>query len=137
MPGPNQVKSCVTDESIIIGMVDRLDPTPQPSREWEILDLECVIVSGSRQESQARERPIGPGRREEEWAHHCGDEGEYDSEEYWLDQGQQDAGLDTNGVPRSQMGVDLFASGLNAQEAFFCSKANSAYAQNWEDLSAS
>ena len=33
------------------------------------------------------------------------------------------------------MCVDLFASGENAQEAFFCSKTNSAYAQNWEDLS--
>ena len=33
------------------------------------------------------------------------------------------------------MWVDLFASGENAQEAFFCSKATSAYAQNWEDLS--
>ena len=64
MPGPNQAKLCVAYESIIIRMVDRVDPTAQASREWEILDLECVIVSLARQESNARERPIGPGRRE-------------------------------------------------------------------------
>ena len=119
MPGPNQAKFCMGDEAIIIGVVDREDPTAQASREWEFLDLQCVIVSVARQESPARERPIGPGRREEEWeepAQHCGDESEYDSEEYSLDKGQRDAGLDTLGVPSSRVWVDLFASGENAQE---------------------
>ena len=43
----------------------------------KILDLECVIVSVARAESQARERTSGPGRREEEWeewVQHCEDE---------------------------------------------------------------
>ena len=112
VPGPNEAKLCVGDEAIIIGVVVREDPTAQASREWELLDLECSIVSVARQESQARERPIGPGRRGEEWeewAQHCGDESEYDSEEYSLDQGHRQAGLD------AQVLVDLFASGENAQ----------------------
>ena len=67
MPGPNQAKLCVGDEFIIIGVVDREGPTTQAGREWEIMDLECFIVSVARQESQARERLIGPVRREEEW----------------------------------------------------------------------
>ena len=103
VPGPNQAKLCVGDESIIIGVVDREEPTAQASREWEIRDLECVIVSVAREESQARERFIGPGRREAEWAQHCGDESEYDSEQYSLDQCQREAGLDTLGLPSSQL----------------------------------
>ena len=63
VPGPNQARLCMCDEAIIIGTVDRAEPITQVSREWEILDLECVIVSVAREESQARERLIGPGRR--------------------------------------------------------------------------
>ena len=106
VPGPNQAKLCVGDESIIIGVVDREEPTAQARRQWEMLDLECVIVSVARQESKARERLIGPGKREEkweEWAQHCGDESAYDSEEYSLDQGQREAGLDTLVLGRSQV----------------------------------
>ena len=113
-PCPNQAKLCMAGESIIIGMVDREAPIAQASREWEILDLECVIVSVAREESQARERTSGPGRREEEWEECpqlCEAEIRYDSEEYSLDQGQREAGLATLGVPRSQVWVDLFASG--------------------------
>ena len=107
VPGPKEAKLCLGDEAIIIGVVDRKEPTAQASREWENLDLECVIVSVARQELQARERLDGPGRREEEWeewAQHCGDESEYDSEEYSLDQGQREAGLDTMECPGPKCG---------------------------------
>ena len=33
-PGPNQAELCLDDEPIIIGMVDRVDPAAQASREW-------------------------------------------------------------------------------------------------------
>ena len=124
------------DESIIIGTVDRGEPVTQVSREREIRYLECVIVSVARDQSHARERVIGPGSEEEEcveWTHHCEDECGYDSDEYSLDPGQREAGLHALGVPRSRVWVELFASEENAPEAFYCSKTNSAYAQNWED----
>ena len=85
LANPNQEKLCMGDGSIVIGVVDRGEPITQVSTEWEFLDLECVIVSVAREESQARESIIGPGRREEEWeewAQHCDDECEYDCEEY-------------------------------------------------------
>ena len=61
-PGPNQAKLCVAGGCIIIGRVDRKAPIAQASREWEILDLGCVIVSVAREESQARERTSGAVR---------------------------------------------------------------------------
>ena len=65
--GPNPDKLSMGDESIIIGTVDRGEPITQVSREWEIVDMECVIFLVAREESQPRERNIGPGSEEEEW----------------------------------------------------------------------
>ena len=61
MPGPNQAKLSVGDESSIIGTVDHGEPITQVSREWEIVDMECLIVSGAREASWARERTRWPG----------------------------------------------------------------------------
>ena len=64
VPGQNQAKLLIGNEAIIIGVLDPEEPTAQARRQWEMLDLECVIVSVARQESKPRERLIGPGRRE-------------------------------------------------------------------------
>ena len=53
------------NESIIIGTVDRGEPMTEVSKEWEILDLEWVIVSVDREQSQAKERSIDAVRGEE------------------------------------------------------------------------
>ena len=92
----------------------------------------------ARREALDREKPIGPGRSEEEWdrwVQNCKEDEEYNSEEYALNRTQRGTGLDRLGVPRSQVWVDLFAGEKNAQETFFCSEDNSAFRHSWEDLS--
>ena len=71
-------------ESIKVGTIYGRRPLEPMCATWELLDEECSIAMVARREALDREKPIGPGKSEEEWdrwVQNCEEGEEYNAEE--------------------------------------------------------